>query len=56
MTDHELCKPLVVSACGPVMNKVKFCLLNAKKNRGLAEKLSKTIFLLGEQLLPHYLG
>jgi len=38
------------------MNKVKFCLLNAKKNRGLADKLKKTVELLGEQLLPHYLN
>jgi len=50
--DH--CKPLIVSMCGLLMNKVKFCMRYANKNKKLADALSNTIALIAEQLLPHF--
>jgi hypothetical protein len=41
--------------CGPIINKIKFCILYAKKNKNLGQKLLPTINLIGEQLLPNYL-
>lgn len=38
------------------MNKVKLCMLGAKKNRKLAANLKPTIDLLAEQLLPKFLA
>ena len=35
----DINKTLIISIVGPLMNKVKLCMLNAKKNRRLAEKL-----------------
>ena len=48
-------KALIISMVGPLMNKVKMSILGARKNCQLALKLSSTIDMLGEQLLPHYL-
>ena len=48
-------KSLIISMVGPLMNKVKMSILGARKNCCLAFKLSSTIDMLGEQLLPHYL-
>lgn len=56
MVDSNLTKPLVISIVGPLMNKVKMSMRSAKKNKQLADKLSGTINLLAEQLLPHWLS
>jgi len=40
--------------CGLLINKVKLSMRYANKNKKLAESLSSTIALLGEQLLPHF--
>ena len=45
---------LIMSMCGPLMNKIKSCMLYARKNKVLAQKLQSTIELLGEQLLPQF--
>ena len=45
-----------MSMVGPIMNKVKFCMLNSRKNTKLAEKLAPTVNFLAEQLLPNYLN
>ena len=54
MTD-SINKPLIVSIVGLLMNKVKLSMKSAKKNKLLAEKLDTTIYLLSEQLLPHFI-
>ena len=38
------------------MNKVKLCMISAKKNRKLAVTMKPTIDLLAEQLLPKFLA
>lgn len=53
-SNADNCKPLIVSMCGMLMNKVKFCMRYANKNKKLAEALSSTIALIAEQLLPHF--
>lgn len=55
MVDSSSSKALIISMVGPLMNKVKMSILGARKNCQLALKLSSTIDMLGEQLLPHYL-
>lgn len=55
MVDNVSTKPLIISILGPLMNKVKLSMLNAKKNKKLAAKLKSSIDLLAEQLLPHWL-
>ncbi len=45
---------LIVSMSGPLVNKIKCCMLYALKNKNLGQALSTTICLLGEQLLPKY--
>jgi len=52
----NLIKPLVISMVGPLMNKVKMSMQCAKKNQELAKKLSGTMNLLAEQLLPHFIA
>ncbi len=52
----NLIKPLVISIVGPLMNKVKMSMQSAKKNQELAKKLSGTVNVLAEQLLPHFLS
>mmetsp|Transcript_97644 Transcript_97644/g.134332 ORF Transcript_97644/g.134332 Transcript_97644/m.134332 type:complete len:268 (-) Transcript_97644:1726-2529(-) len=47
-------KPLIMSMCGPLTNKIKTCLLYAMKNKNLAQKLRTTVDLLCEQLLPQF--
>ena len=58
MADSEksLTTPLITSVMGPLMNKVKLSLLHAQKNKQLAAKLSGSINVLAEQILPHYLA
>ena len=46
--------PLIMSMVGPIMNKVKFCMTNSRKNTNLAHKLAPTVNFLAEQLLPEY--
>ena len=41
-------KPLMVSIMGPLMNKVKLCIVHPKKNKRLATKLRDTVNLLSE--------
>lgn len=55
MPSQELNMPLIMSMVGPIMNKVKFCMLNSRKNTKLAEKIAPTVNFLAEQLLPQYL-
>ena len=49
-------KPMIVSICGPLMNKIKVCFQYPRKNIDLAnhKDIRNLIFLLGEQLLPQW--
>lgn len=51
----ELTKPLIVSAVGPLANKIKCSLQWARKNRKLAEQLAPVFNLVLEQVLPKHL-
>ena len=55
-SQKSLTAPLIISIMGPLMNKVKLSMLYAKKNRQLAAKLTGSINVLAEQILPHYLS
>ena len=50
-----LSKSLAISIVGLLMNKVKLSVISARKNTMLAEKLTTTIQLLSEQLIPHFI-
>jgi hypothetical protein len=47
---------MIISMCGPLMNKVKMCFQYPRKNVDLANNkdIRNLIFLLGEQLLPQW--
>jgi len=47
---------LIISMCGPLMNKIKISFLYPRKNIDLANNkdIKNLIFLLGEQLLPQW--
>jgi hypothetical protein len=49
-------KALIVSILGTLMNKVKFSLASARKNKGLGQKLGPVIALMAEQLLPAHIA
>ena len=55
-SQKSLTAPLIISIMGPLMNKVKLSMMHAKKNRQLAAKLTGSINVLAEQILPHYLS
>jgi len=47
---------MVLSMCGPLMNKIKMSFEYPKKNTDLANNkdIKMLIFLIGEQLLPQW--
>lgn len=47
---------LIISMCGPLMNKIKICLQYPKKNMELANNkdIKNLIYLIGEQILPQW--
>jgi len=47
---------MVLSMCGPLINKIKISFQYPRKNRDLAENkdIRNLIFLIGEQLLPQW--
>ena len=51
----EVTKPLIVSAVGPLANKIKCSLQWARKNCKLAKELAPVFNLLLEQVLPKHL-
>jgi len=47
---------LIISMCGPLMNKIKISFLYPRKNIDLANNkdIKNLVFLIGEQLLPQW--
>lgn len=48
--------PMIVSICGPLINKIKMCFNYPRKNIDLANNrdIRNLVHLLGEQLLPQW--
>ena len=48
--------PMIISMCGPLMNKIKTCFNSPRKNVDLANNkdIKNLVSLLGEQLLPQW--
>ena len=47
---------LIISMCGPLMNKIKICFQYPRKNMDLANNkdIKNLIYLIGEQILPQW--
>jgi len=56
MSNNQATKAMVISMCGPLMNKIKMCFQYPLKNKDLAQNsdVKNLMYLLGEQLLPQW--